>query len=161
MARYQSIGGKWFPVKEHHIYSQKEMEAMGKDPIKDSPVYSGPCRAAMAELEKEGVEFFGKDCRMQEETMIKARQLGCQSVTEYLEKYRGINLDKLEKDQKKALDEITHLDEPKVIKKRPVNPPSGGDDSTGGKKGRKGGFGDPDDVSIPGLKTGPGKSAVK
>lgn len=161
MPRYQSIGGRWYPAKERHNYSQDEMISLGLDPTKDTPFYEGPDRAATEELRAKELEYLGMDCRMQEETMVKARQLGCETIDEYLKKYKNVDLDNMEKKQKEYLSQKIHLDEERIVRKQAVSPPSGGDDTSGNNKSKKGGFGEPTGISLPGIKTGPGESPIK
>lgn len=163
MARFRSIVGKWIPERERHIYSARELEAMGKDPTTTPPneiVYEGPDRDAQRMLEKEGTEFLGIDCRLQEETMIKARQVNESTVESYLKKYKGVDLDKLEEQQRKDHKTTIRTDIEKRKPKRQVQPASGGDDFSGHGKHIRGGIGDPQDYQVPGLKTGPGKSVA-
>lgn len=140
MPRYRSVNGKWYPEKEQYINSQAD------DPSK--AVYSGPDRAAKQVLEELGVEYLGQDCRLQEETTIKARNLGCQDADEYLKRFKGVDLTKQEKEQKEKLDtEVFNANrgEKKTLA-NPVKPSSGGDDTSGQGKHKAGGFGDPDEL---------------
>jgi hypothetical protein len=100
-------------------------------------------------LDEQGVEFLGNDCRLEESTSIKARNVGCQDADEYLKRFKGVDLDKMESEQKKKLEnEIHHANKNNTVYAQPVNPPSGGQDTSGQGKSRKGGIGSPPDVDI-------------
>ena len=140
MARFISPAGKWYPGKERFIDANA--------PDGTNPVYEGPDRDAKRMLDEAGVEYFGQDCRMQEETIIKARNLGCKDSEEYLKRFKNIDIDKAEQEQMhKLATEVFNANRGEVITpKPPVVSPSGGDDTSGQGQGRKGGFGMPKDI---------------
>lgn len=146
MPRYRSVGGKWYPVKEQYIDSNAE------DTTK--AVYIGPDRAASEVLKEQGAEFLGNDCRLEETTSIKARNVGCKDADEYLQRFKGVSIDEMEKKQKELLDkEVHNANKNELTIAKPINPPSGGQDTSGQGKSRKGGFGTPDDVDIGSKRT--------
>lgn len=135
MGNWNSRGGVWKPAHERAV-------------LPDAPpgeeIYEGPDRDATIMLKAAGVDHLGQPARLDPEMVMRARQLGFNSVDEYLSMY---NYDEKKAEEGWKRDEertVTHKKDPA---KPPVRVPSGGDDTTGGGQSMKGGFGDPPKVA--------------
>ena len=85
MANFVSIEGKWFPRKERAVDMNKP---------EGEEIYDGDDRDALAILEENDGEL-GKDFRLSnEELAIRANNVGCANIDEYLKKYHGYNSEK-------------------------------------------------------------------
>lgn len=137
MPSFISKMGVWEPAPEYHVDPKAPR---GKE------VYEGPDRAALDMLKEEGVESLGTNIPNQD-MLVLARQLGYNTVDEYLEAMVPGAKKRSEEAYKKAKGIVeTHADTPKVA---PIKVPSGGDNTAPGadpKSHRKGGFGDKPEV---------------
>src|SRR3972149_3455018 len=135
MPSWISNRGVWEPAQERVVDPN---QPKGKE------VYEGKDRAALEQLQAEGVEHLGTDFNLDPELQTRARQMGFKDVTEYLKTY-GWSKEKAEADylKKKAI-VVDHKDGNRT---KPAIFPSGGDSvAPGAKDGRKGGFDLPPDV---------------
>lgn len=135
MPQWVSNGGQWSPAKEY---------AVNPKAPKGQEIYEGPDRAAMEELAANNVTHLGKNFKTDPEFIIRVRQLGFNSVDEYL-KVIGYDEAKAKALYEQQLAVVNSHKDPE--KKQPVNEVGGGIDTTpGGKQTRKGGFDWPSDV---------------
>lgn len=174
MPRFVSVAGKWHPAKEvaQLPLSQEDLIA-GKN-----PVYIGPDRGALALMVEQGYciedpdgdifyggeddqykgkkfkinDYPGRDCFSDPDVIRMARTLGYQTVAQYLDEMFGIKKEEIVKKSKEMIEMLVSHN-PKTIRKNDAVGLAGGEEMTpGGKAHRKGGFGDPSDVSPGNLK---------
>lgn len=134
MSSWISNGGIWNPAKE---YSVDPKAPKGKE------IYEGPDRGAIEELQAQGVTHLGKNFKTDPEFIVRVRQLGFNSVDDYL-KVIGYDEEKARTLYEKQLAEVNAHKDPE--QKPAVNEIGGGIDTAGGKLTRKGGFDWPPDV---------------
>lgn len=149
--RFVSVAGKWYPAKEWAINPNAKPG--------ENPVYEGPDRGAMEYMKENGLvdekgnilDYPGQDCFTDPDNMMKARTLGYKNAEEHVKEIYGIDRKKVEDAGKKHLEKLT-LHDQKVTPGLDRSPLGGGFDATGQGRDRKGGFGEPDDVSASALK---------
>lgn len=172
MPKFVSVVGKWHPGKEVvQLPMSEEDLAAGKN-----PVYIGPDRGALSLLVEQGYavedadgEIFyngdddrfvgkrfkiadlpGRDAFTDPELIRMARTLGYKTVAEYLDEMFNIKREEIEAKSKSLLEKTQTHKNPD--KKPGLEILGGGEDKSGQRKHRKGGFGEPDDVSQSSLK---------
>lgn len=139
MPRYDSIGGKWYPANEKVLLTDVDIEKG------ENPIYEGPDRAAIKELESLGLEFHGQDYSENEDMLERVRNLGYSTIDEYLEKRRGIKREEYLKKQETKHKKTVTTNHDKKNLSAPKKFPSGGDNTANLLKGSlKGGFDDPE-----------------
>ena len=137
--------GRWFPATEEVALinkSNKVIKYNGQDIQPGQPfIYNGPDRAALFELYKEGVEFFGKDFRRTPSFRQMFRNMGFNNDKEFFE---WLGYDE-EKEKKRFVDKISKVKAHEIPQKvREIKQLAGGKDFAGNKdNNRYGGFGDP------------------
>lgn len=154
MPNFVSKAGKWFPMKErvalknHGVKTIKNPstdEKLKDEEIKpgDDYIYSGPDRAALFELWKEKVEYFGEDFRTNPEFLQAVRNMGYSNYKKYL-KDIGFDEKKLDEEFAKRAEIVTKHALPKSVKA--IDNLAGGRDFSGGGRDIKGNFGSPPDL---------------
>jgi hypothetical protein len=137
MPTWISKMGVWEPANEYVVDPSKP---------KGKEIYEGPDRAALEQLKEEGRESLGSNIP-HTDMLVLARQLGFDTVDEYLDKMVPGAKQRSAEAYNKAKGIVeTHAD---PMKKKGVEPPSGGDNTAPGasaKSHRKGGFELPSDV---------------
>lgn len=155
MPSYVSRGGKWFPQTERTAlknYSEETIknpstnEKLKDEEIKpgEDYIYHGPDRAALYELWKAKVEYFGTDFRTNPEFLQAVRNMGYTSYKTYL-KDIGFDEVKLEEDFKAKSQEVNKHELPQKVKA--LNTLAGGRDFSGGGMDMKGDFGTPPGIA--------------
>lgn len=148
MPRYISKGGKWYPAKEKVAlknYGDKTIKNPSTDEkLKDEEVkpgedfiYSGADRAALFELWRAKVEYFGEDFRTNPEFLQAVRNMGYSSYKKYL-KDIGFDEKKMEEDFAKKAEEVNMHELPKKVKA--IDTLAGGRDFSGGGQDMRGDF---------------------
>lgn len=150
MGEFVSVLGKWSPKRESAMMKNtfgKTIESQfitandGSHVAKEGEnfLYNGPDREAVKMLREQGVEYFGKDFRNDTEFIQATRNLGFNSVDDYL-KHIGFNeKEYIEKQEKLAGSVVSH-ETPEQIDE--VLELAGGRDFTGNKANNAiGGFG--------------------
>jgi len=122
--------GKWFPARERVVDPNAEP---GKE------VYEGPDRAAMWDLKSQGVEFLGKDIKLDTELVVRAKQMGFKDLDEYLNAY-GYDKKAAEADFQKKMQIVNTHKNP--VPKQATRFVGGGFDATGNGRDAVGGFGE-------------------
>lgn len=172
MPRFVSVAGKWKPAKEVvQLPLTEEALLSGQN-----PVYIGPDRGALAMMVEQGycvedpegdiyysgedaqyqgkrfkiVDSPGQDCFSDPDVIRMARTLGYKGSAEYLEEMFNIKkVDIIAKSEALVGKVSSHKNQtPKVG----ISELAGGEDKSGKGQHRKGGFGDPTDVSASNLK---------
>ena len=144
MGTFVSKEGVWYPAKEKVALKnvgKKDLVYKGVVIKPGEPfIYEGPDRVAVDELKKSGEETFGHDFRSEPEFLQAVRNMGFNTVDEYL---KHIGYDQ-EKELKKFEDKASSVQAHEVPK--PVDEiyiPAGGKDTSGNKEADIiGGFGD-------------------
>ena len=151
MPNYISKGGKWFPQNErvalknnsNKVIKNPSMDEKLKDeeikPGQDY-IYSGPDRAALFELWKSKVEYFGEDFRRNPEFLQAVRNMGYSSYRTYL-KDIGFDEAKLEQDFADKSAVVTSHELPEKV--AAIDQLAGGKDTSGSGQDMKGAFSSP------------------
>lgn len=137
MPNYVSVDGKWFPAREvvQLPLNQEEIEA-GKD-----PVYRGPDREALKELNELGVEHLGHDYRTDIDLLRLARAHNFNTVEEYVSVMGGISPEKNKEAQEKKIKEV--VSHAPIRRRKGIKRIAGGSDTANNGNDMVGGFGDP------------------
>jgi len=151
MPSYISKVGRWHAQNER-VALKNNSEDTIKNPSTDEKykdeqigpgddyIYSGPCRAALFELWKEKVEYFGEDFRQNPEFLQACRNMGYTDYKKYL-KDIGFNEKRLEEEFEKKATVVTKHELPEKCKA--IENLAGGRDTAGGGLDMKGDFGLP------------------
>jgi hypothetical protein len=149
MPNFVSVLGKWLPRKEvvtltntfgKTLTSDLIVGPSGSHTVKVGEVfiYSGPNREAVKMLKADGVDFLGRDFRTDPEFLQAVRNMGFQSVKEYL-KWMGFEEEK-EIAKQMALVDVLCQEKPET--QAEILELAGGRDFTGNKANNFiGGFG--------------------
>ena len=134
MPRFISNGGIWEPATEY---------AVDPSAPEGQEIYKGPDREAVKMIKENGGQI-GQSYTTNPEMAILVRNLGFKSIKDYL---YAMNVDEsqMQAQYEKLKAKVQRHDPQR--KKAPVNPPSGGDDTSGNKRGIKGGFEVPSEAS--------------
>jgi len=148
MPNYISKGGKWYPQNER-VALKNNSDKTIKNPSTDAKfkdeeikpgqdyIYSGPDRAALFELWKEKVEYFGEDFRRNPEFLQACRNMGYTSYRTYL-KDIGFDEEKMEKEFAEKATKVTSHELPEKV--AAIDQLAGGKDTSGGGQDVKGDF---------------------
>jgi hypothetical protein len=154
MSNFVSLGGKMYAAEEYYVN--------GKAPEGVDPIYKGPDRAAMKSIMKEkalpgetweelverGEHYIGFDGRENDDMLLRARELGFDSVEDYLKMRKKIDFEEMVKKQAESLvgrERVKHKNPERHSSSLEYN--SGGADTSGQGNHIKGGFDDPMGVS--------------
>ena len=146
MPNYESVAGVWKPKTEYHVNPNAQPG--------ENPVYQGPDRAALEQMKENGliaedgtITYMGSDIFSDPEMMVKARQLNCKDVNEYLTMVVP-KWDKTAYLAKKEAALKVPFQHDVPTKRTPERKEMGGGfDQSGNGKSKFGGFGDPEGIS--------------
>lgn len=152
MPTFVSNKGVWYPAKEKIGLVYKGKKSIPKDKLSKSIVingdvlrpgdpfiYDGADRAALQMLQEEGVETLGKDFRRDPEFLQAVRNMGFNSVLEYL-KHIGYDDEAEEKKFQEKAAQVEAHEIPARVEEIEVM--GGGKDFAGGGNDIIGGFGE-------------------
>ena len=149
MAKFVSVMGKWYPAKEQAtmkntfgktIESDLIVGPTGSHVVKEDElfIYTGPNREAVKMLKELGEDSLGNDFRKDPQFLQSVRNMGFNSVSEYL-KNIGFNEKETFEEQMSLIDIISSGDK---VKQKEIIELAGGRDFTGNKMNDViGGFG--------------------
>ena len=156
MPRFVSIMGKFYPEKERVVLKNTTNNVLINPSAEYSKyageevqpgaefIYEGPCRKAMTQLYKEGLEYYGQDFRKSPDFLEVLRKFNFKNDKEYF-KFYGIDVEKEVEQSESRIAKITSHELPSKVEA--IQKIGGGIDTSGQGNERYGGFGLPKELT--------------